>query len=126
MEKRLIPRIEFGTAGLRGEMSAGYSKMNYVTVQQTAQGVAMYLLATFPADQIKRGVTIGYDGRHNSKGYAELSAAIFTEKGIPVYMFPHVTPTPITPYTTVHRECLAGVMVTASHNPAKDNGYKLY
>jgi len=127
MRKYLCKRIDFGTAGLRGEMGAGYSRMNYLVVQQSAQGIAKYLLQTYGPEVCKeRGVVIGYDGRHNSKGYAHISAAVFKHYGVKCLLFDDYVMTPMVPYTTVKRNCLAGIMVTASHNPKQDNGYKVY
>jgi len=127
LTKILSNRIAFGTAGLRGEMAAGYSNMNYVTVQQTTQGLSKYLLEQFgSAECEKRGVVIGYDGRHNSYGYAHITAATFKHYGIRTYLFDRMVCTPMVPYFTKKFKCVAGVMVTASHNPKQDNGYKLY
>jgi len=74
----------------------------------------------------KRGVVIGYDGRHNSKGYAHISAAVFKKIGVKCILFEDYVCTPMVPYSTIKFNCLAGVMVTASHNPKQDNGYKVY
>lgn len=127
LTKVLGERITFGTAGLRGEMSAGYANMNYVTVQQTTQGLSKYLIEQFGiADCEKRGVVIGYDGRHNSFGFAHITAATFKLFGIRTYLFDRMVCTPMVPYFTKKFKCVAGVMITASHNPKQDNGYKLY
>ena len=101
--------------------------MNYVTVQQTTQGLSKYLLNIFgEADCEKRGVIIGYDGRHNSFGFAHITAAVFKFHGIRTYLFDRMVWTPMVPYFTVKFKWVAGVMITASHNPKQDNGYKLY
>ena len=85
LRARLCTRIEFGTAGLRGTMQAGYSRMNYVTVQQTTQGLSAYLLDQFSNEECeKHGVVIGYDARHNSFGFAHVAAAVFRLNGIRV------------------------------------------
>ena len=108
-------------------MTAGYANMNYVTVQQTSQGLGQYLLKTFgEAECAKRGVVIGYDGRHNSFGFAHISAATFKYYGIRTFVFDRMVCTPMVPYFTKCFKCVAGVMITASHNPKQDNGYKLY
>jgi phosphoglucomutase len=121
---RLEKRIAFGTAGLRGRMEAGFSRMNSLTVIQASQGLAEYLLQTDP--QVKtRGVVIGIDARHNSDKFAKLVAAVFVAKAIPVKWLGQVH-TPLVPYTVGHLDAAAGVMITASHNPAADNGYKVY
>ena len=127
LEKALIPRINFGTSGLRAQMAPGYAYMNFVTVQQAAQGLIRYMEGVYGMDKLREiGVVLGYDGRYNSKEYAELSAAIFHSQHIPVYLFSRFVITPLVPYTVLKKGLLAGVMVTASHNPKQDNGYKVY
>mmetsp|Transcript_17283 Transcript_17283/g.16933 ORF Transcript_17283/g.16933 Transcript_17283/m.16933 type:complete len:523 (-) Transcript_17283:420-1988(-) len=127
LKKAFCSRIAFGTAGLRGAMSAGYANMNYVTVQQTTQGLSKYLLEVFDEETCgKRGVVIGYDGRHNSFGFAHITAAVFKHFGIRTYLFDRMVCTPMVPYFVSRFKCVAGVMITASHNPKEDNGYKLY
>lgn len=125
LRKRLCSRMAFGTAGLRARMGAGYSQMNDLTIIQTAQGFVKYMLAE-SADVVKEGVIIGYDARHNSKRWAEISAGIFIGQGIPVHLFHSITPTPFVAYGIRKLGCRWGVMVTASHNPKWDNGYKVY
>lgn len=125
LEKRLCSRMEFGTAGLRARMGAGYSMMNDLTIIQTAQGLVKYLLKICPKVK-EKGVVIGFDGRHNSYRFAHLSAVAFTSQEIPVYLFSKMTPTPFVPYCISKKGCQCGVMVTASHNPKDDNGYKVY
>mmetsp|Transcript_20536 Transcript_20536/g.28815 ORF Transcript_20536/g.28815 Transcript_20536/m.28815 type:complete len:593 (-) Transcript_20536:421-2199(-) len=125
LSARLGTRIAFGTAGLRGKMQAGFACMNDLTVIQASQGLCMYILETVP-EGAKKGVFIGYDGRHNSKEFAVLTAATFLSKGVTVYMMPVLSATPIVSYGTVLKGCIAGVMITASHNPKDDNGYKVY
>ncbi|THY61980.1 hypothetical protein D6C99_01058 [Aureobasidium pullulans] len=124
LQSRLQKRIAFGTAGLRGRMEAGFSRMNSLTVIQASQGLAEYLLKT-EADVKTRGIVIGRDARHNSDKFAKLVAAVSVAKGIPVKWLGQVH-TPLVPYTVAHLNAAAGVMVTASHNPAADNGYKVY
>ncbi|KAK2759859.1 Phosphoglucomutase-3 [Arachnomyces sp. PD_36] len=125
LEKRLCKRIQFGTAGLRGRMAAGFSRMNCLTVIQTSQGLAKYLKEDHgPASE--KGVVIGYDARHNSSKYAALAANAFVAQGIPVWVYPSCAPTPLVPYGVLFQKAVAGIMVTASHNPPQDNGYKLY
>ncbi|XP_073990789.1 phosphoglucomutase 2 isoform X2 [Rhodnius prolixus] len=118
-------RMEFGTAGLRGRMGPGYSQMNDLVIIQTAQGLLKYLL-TQPVEVLKNGLVIGYDGRHNSKRFAELTAGIFLQAGCPVYLYSEVCPTPFVPFGVTKFQAASGVMVTASHNPKEDNGYKVY
>ncbi|KYN37350.1 Phosphoglucomutase-2 [Trachymyrmex septentrionalis] len=125
LSKLFLKRLEFGTAGLRGRMGPGYNQMNDLVIVQTGQGLSKYLMDTI-FDVMQKGVVIGYDGRYNSKRFAELTAAIFIANGIKVYLFSQVCPTPFIPYTILKYKCAAGIMVTASHNPKDDNGYKVY
>jgi phosphoglucomutase len=125
LEKRLRTRIAFGTAGLRGPMQAGFACMNSLTVIQASQGLAAYLLKA--EERVKhRGVVIGRDARHNSEKFAKLTAAAFAAKGIKVWWYEIPTHTPMVPFGVRELDAAAGVMITASHNPARDNGYKVY
>jgi phosphoglucomutase len=125
LEKRLRNRIAFGTAGLRGRMQAGFACMNSLTVIQASQGLAAYLLETEHGVK-HRGIVIGHDARHNSEKFAKLAAAAFVAKGIRVWWAETTVHTPLVPFGVRHLNAAAGVMVTASHNPAQDNGYKVY
>ncbi|XP_075786702.1 phosphopentomutase isoform X1 [Pelodiscus sinensis] len=131
LQKCFGSRMEFGTAGLRAAMGAGISQMNDLTIIQTTQGFCRYLEKNF-SDLKKRGVVIGFDARaHTSSGssskrFARLAATTFISQGIPVYLFSSITPTPFVPYTITHLKLSAGIMITASHNPKQDNGYKVY
>ncbi|KAF1945707.1 hypothetical protein EJ02DRAFT_451417 [Clathrospora elynae] len=125
LEKRLRTRIAFGTAGLRGPMQAGFSCMNSLTVIQASQGLAAYLLKT-EHNVKRRGVVIGRDARHNSEKFAKLTAAAFVAKGIKVWWYETPSHTPLVPFGVRELGAVAGIMITASHNPAKDNGYKVY
>lgn len=125
LSKLFLKRLEFGTAGIRGRMGPGFNQMNDLVIIQTSQGLAKYLLDTIGNVETK-GVILGYDGRHNSKRFAELTASIFLNKQIKVYMYSKVCPTPFIPYGVLKYKCGAGVMITASHNPKEDNGYKVY
>lgn len=125
LEKRLRTRIAFGTAGLRGPMQAGFACMNSLTVIQASQGLAAYLLKT-EKNAKTRGVVIGRDARHNSEKFAKLTAAAFVAKGIKVWWYESPQHTPLVPFGVRELGAAAGVMITASHNPAKDNGYKVY
>ncbi|TQB73287.1 Phosphoglucomutase-3 [Monascus purpureus] len=125
LEKRLRNRIQFGTAGLRGRMAAGFSCMNSLTVIQASQGLAKYIRNRHP--QIAPdGVVIGHDARHNSAKFAALAASAFIAERIPVWLYADSCVTPSVPFGVSHLHAAAGVMVTASHNPAQDNGYKVY
>ncbi|KAI9723626.1 MAG: hypothetical protein M1812_000926 [Candelaria pacifica] len=116
-----VSGIAFGTAGLRGKMEAGYSRINSLTIIQTSQGLASYLLKTiFHAED--KGVVIGYDARHNSEKFARLTAAAFVAKRIKVWFYEECVHTPLVPFAVSELQAAAGVMITASHNPAQDNG----
>ncbi|XP_050305471.1 phosphopentomutase [Anthonomus grandis grandis] len=126
LSKVLLNRLKFGTAGLRGKMSAGYACMNDLVIVQTGQGYLKYL-EKYRSDLLKRnGIVVGYDGRHNSKKWAEITATIFANAGYKVRITNVVHPTPLVPFTVKTYNLAGGVMVTASHNPKDDNGYKVY
>jgi len=119
---RFDGRLEFGTAGLRGELGAGPMRMNRVLVAQAAGGLAAYLRST----GAEASIVIGYDGRKNSQVFAEDTAEIMAGAGIRTILLPRMLPTPVLAFAVRHLDTSAGVMVTASHNPAADNGYKVY
>jgi phosphomannomutase len=119
---RFAGRLEFGTAGLRGELGAGPMRMNRVLVAQAAAGLAAYLLTREPNPT----VVIGYDSRHNSRVFARDSATILAGAGVAATLLPRELPTPVLAFAVRELGATAGVMVTASHNPARDNGYKVY
>lgn len=125
LKKRLLKRMEFGTAGLRTRMAAGFSMMNDLTIIQTTQGLCQYLLKSSPSVK-SNGVVIGYDGRHNSERFAWLTATVFINSQVPVYLFSKLCPTPYVAYGVIYYKAECGIMVTASHNPKEDNGYKVY
>ncbi|ORC93790.1 phosphomannomutase-like protein [Trypanosoma theileri] len=123
----LAHRMEFGTAGLRAKMGPGNSQMNPLTIIQTTQGLAAYMKTTFTSDQLSsKGVVIGFDGRHGSSYFARLAANVFLNAGIRTFLFGKVVPTPFVPFTIRQMGCVVGLMITASHNPKEDNGYKVY
>ncbi|KAJ0175808.1 hypothetical protein K1T71_008967 [Dendrolimus kikuchii] len=126
LRKTMLQRQKFGTAGLRGRMGAGYRCMNDVVVLQTAQGLCSYLQKVCNQGQLHNGVVVGFDGRYHSRRFAELTAQVFVSSSIPVHMFSNVCPTPLVSFGTILYGAGAGVMVTASHNPKEDNGYKVY
>ena len=119
---RFSGRLAFGTAGLRGELGAGPMRMNRVLVSQAAAGLAAYLLDRHATPS----VVIGYDGRHNSEVFARDTATIMAGAGVRAILLPRMLPTPVLAFAVRHFGTSAGVMVTASHNPPRDNGYKVY
>ncbi|MFT4156801.1 MAG: phospho-sugar mutase [Microbacterium sp.] len=121
---RFGTRLAFGTAGLRGELGAGSNRMNRVLVAQAAAGFASYLREQHP--DTTPTVVIGYDGRRNSRVFATDSAEIFAGAGLRAILLPRLLPTPVLAFAVRHLGADAGVMVTASHNPPNDNGYKVY
>jgi phosphomannomutase len=124
LQSRFGVRLAFGTAGLRGELGAGPNRMNRVLVAQAALGLAQYLLEHATDEQ--PSVVIGFDGRKNSDIFAQDSAEIMAGCGIRVLLFETHAPTPLVAFAVKHLGLSAGVMVTASHNPPNDNGYKVY
>jgi phosphomannomutase len=125
LHSRFDERLAFGTAGLRGEIAAGSNRMNRVLVSQAAAGLAAYLLEK-QGDGGGASVVIGYDGRKNSQIFAIDTAEIMSGAGIRAILLPRLLPTPVLAFAVRHLGASAGVMVTASHNPANDNGYKVY
>ena len=122
LAERFDARLTFGTAGLRGELGAGPNRMNRVLVSQAAHGFAQFLLER----ETKPSVVIGYDGRVNSDVFARDSAEIFAGLGLRVVLFDRAIPTPVVATALRELGLSAGVVVTASHNPPRDNGYKVY
>ena len=124
LHARFDTRLEFGTAGLRGEIAAGPNRMNRVLVAQAAAGFARYLLER--SEGATPSVVIGYDGRKNSDVFARDTAELMAGAGIRAVLLPRLLPTPVLAFAVRHLDASAGVMVTASHNPPADNGYKVY
>ncbi|MBO4768210.1 MAG: hypothetical protein J5495_01610 [Bacteroidales bacterium] len=124
LEECFYRRLEFGTGGLRGIMDAGTNRMNRYTVAMATQGLANYLLKTFPDQEIR--TAISFDSRNNSRLFAMTTARVLLSNGIKVYIFDNIRPTPELSFAIRHLGCKAGVMVTASHNPKEYNGYKVF
>ena len=123
IEDRFYKELEFGTAGLRGVMGAGTNRMNKYTVGKATQGLANYILEKGTES---KGVAISYDSRNNSKEFGMQTALILNANGIKTYLFENLRPVPELSFAVRNLGCTAGVMITASHNPAKYNGYKVY
>jgi phosphomannomutase len=129
LESRFASRIEFGTAGLRGELGAGPNRMNRIVVAQAAHAIANFLTSNRSAYLDPNGqlsVVIGHDARVNSDVFAKDSAEIFAGAGINVSLFDSPVPTPVACFTGARLKSSATIVVTASHNPPRDNGYKVY
>ena len=116
--------LEFGTAGLRGVIGAGTNRMNVYTVGRASQGLANYVKDHF--EEGSRRIAVSYDSRIKSTLFAKTAAAVFAANDIEVYIYPELMPVPCLSYATRALKCSAGVMITASHNPSKYNGYKVY
>lgn len=149
LKNLLTKRIQFGTAGLRAAMGPGYACMNDLVVLQTCQGLIRYLESVDPAAK-EKGLVVGYDHRRlgtlSSQGFARITAAVFLSQGFKVYLLENFVATPFVPFAIKHFKTagnshlsfpiysqysqyflfIAGIMVTASHNPKQDNGYKVY
>jgi phosphomannomutase len=125
LESRFVDRLRFGTAGLRAAVGAGPMRMNRLVVRQAAAGLAEYLVRTEP-DAATRGVIIGYDARRKSDVFALDTARVLAARGIRAMIFDDMVPTPLLAWSITGVDAVAGVMVTASHNPPADNGYKVY
>ncbi|VDL66995.1 unnamed protein product [Nippostrongylus brasiliensis] len=139
---RMNGQLLFGTAGIRARMDAGFARLNDLTIIQITHGFAKHM-KNFYGSKKSNGVAIGFDGRHNSRRcalysdinstrmsspfrFAQLAANVFIRNNIPVYLFSEVCPTPVVSWATVKLKCDAGLIITASHNPKEDNGYKAY
>ena len=125
IEDRFYRDLEFGTAGLRGVLGAGTNRMNVYTVAKASEGLAKYILSE-GEEAVKRGVVISYDSRHFSPEFAQITAQVLAANGIPSRLSDELRPVPVLSYSVRYFKAFAGVMITASHNPSKYNGYKVY
>ncbi|MGX7064676.1 phospho-sugar mutase [Enterococcus cecorum] len=116
--------LSFGTGGLRGELGVGTNRMNIFTVGKASQGLANYVVTNFPEEQ--RKIAIAYDSRINSDVFAQTAAKVFAANGIKSYIYSELMPTPMLSFAVRELGCAAGIVITASHNPSKYNGYKVY
>ncbi len=127
IEDRFYKELEFGTGGLRGLMGAGTNRVNKYTVGKATAGLGNYLIDTYGREACEnRGVVVGYDTRNNSQYFAKITADILSGMGIKVYLHAHARPTPQLSFSVIFWNALAGVVITASHNPKEYNGYKIY
>ena len=124
-EDAFYTNLEFGTAGMRGLIGAGTNRINIYVVRQATEGLAR-LIESKGGNEKERGVAIAYDSRHFSQEFAFESAAVLAKHGIKSYVFESLRPTPELSFAVRHLNCFAGIMITASHNPAPFNGYKVY
>ncbi|MCR4702755.1 MAG: phospho-sugar mutase [Saccharofermentans sp.] len=125
IEDRFYRDLEFGTAGLRGVLGAGTNRMNVYTVAKASEGLAKYILSE-GEEAVKRGVVISYDSRHFSPEFAQITAQVLAANGIPSKLSDELRPVPVLSFSVRYFKAFAGVMITASHNPSKYNGYKVY
>ncbi len=127
IEDRFYRDLDFGTGGLRGLMGAGTNRINKYTIGRATVGFSDYLLHKYGKSEcMSRGVVIAYDTRNRSAYFAQIAADAFTAKGLKVFLFRKAVPTPELSFTVKHLNCIAGIVITASHNPKEYNGYKVY
>ena len=124
LEDAFYKELSFGTGGLRGVIGAGPNQLNIYTIGKASQGLARYIVSNFPREQWN--IAVSYDSRIKSDIFAKRAAEVFAAAGLQVYLYPQLMPTPCLSFAVRELGCVAGVMVTASHNPSKYNGYKVY
>ncbi|MFQ9933184.1 MAG: phospho-sugar mutase [Lachnospiraceae bacterium] len=124
IEDAFYKNLEFGTGGLRGVIGAGTNRMNIYTVAKASQGLANYINKKFPPQ--KRKIAVSYDSRIKSDLFAKVASEVFAANGIKIYIYSELMPTPCLSFAVRYLKCAAGIMITASHNPSKYNGYKVY
>ena len=123
VEDRFYKDLSFGTGGLRGIMGAGTNRMNFYTIRKATQGLANYICLK---NAQEKGVVIAYDSRNNSKEFSEQTALVLNANGIKTYLFKNLRPTPELSFAVRQLKAIAGIVITASHNPPEYNGYKVY
>lgn len=126
LEDMFYTNLEFGTGGMRGILGAGTNRMNLYTIRKANAGLVTYLKRHFDLDALQRGVVIAHDNRHQSREFALESAGVLAASGIPSYLYDALRPTPELSFSVRRLGCIAGIVVTASHNPPNYNGYKIY
>ena len=126
LEDRFYTELKFGTGGMRGVMGMGPNRMNKYMIRKATKGFADYLLAHCTEAERARGVVIAYDSRHHSQEFAQEAAKVLTSAGIPARIFTELQPTPVLSFAVRHLGAIAGLVLTASHNPKEYNGYKVY
>ena len=124
IEDRFFRDLEFGTAGMRGVLGAGTNRLNKYNVRRVSRALAKYILTT--PDGAQKGVAIAFDSRRKSTEFAREAALVLCAAGVKVYLFESLRPVPVLSFTIRHLGCIAGIVITASHNPAQYNGYKVY
>ncbi|MGN0997572.1 MAG: phospho-sugar mutase, partial [Candidatus Ventricola sp.] len=125
IEDRFYTELSFGTAGMRGVLGAGTNRMNLYNVRRATKGFADYINSQSP-EYARRGVVIAYDSRRMSPEFAKAAALVLCHEGINVCLFDELRPVPVLSYAVRHLHAIAGIVITASHNPPQYNGYKVY
>ena len=124
IEDRFYRELEFGTAGMRGVLGAGTNRLNIYNVRRVTRALAKYILST--PDGAEKGVAIAYDSRNKSDVFAKEAALVLCAAGVKAFLFESLRPVPVLSFTVRHLKCIAGIVITASHNPKQYNGYKVY
>ena len=124
IEDRFYRELEFGTAGMRGGLGAGTNRLNIYNVRRVTRALAKYILST--PDGAEKGVAIAYDSRNKSDVFAKEAALTLCAAGVKAFLFESLRPVPVLSFTVRHLKCIAGIVITASHNPKQYNGYKVY
>ncbi len=124
IEDRFYRELEFGTAGMRGVLGAGTNRLNIYNVRRVTRALAKYILST--PDGAEKGVAIAYDSRNKSDVFAKEAALTLCAAGVKAFLFESLRPVPVLSFTVRHLKCIAGIVITASHNPKQYNGYKVY